>query len=79
VEEFKKGSSKWIKSKGTEYEKFFWQAGYGAFSVSQSDRQRVTDYIRGQFQHHRTERFEDEFRKFLPKYEIDYDERYVWD
>src|SRR5262245_53752422 len=79
IEEVKKGSSKWIKTQGREFANFFWQAGYGAFSVSQSNAPAVTKYIERQEAHHRKIGFQDEFRSFLRRYEIDYDERYVWD
>ena len=79
VEEVKKGSSKWIKSKGPEFALFFWQAGYGAFSVSQSNVVAVKNYIENQETHHRKVGFQDELRGFLRKPEIEYDERYVWD
>ena len=79
VEEVKKGSSKWIKSKGSDFATFFWQAGYGAFSVSQSNISSVKRYIGNQETHHRGLGFQDEFRAFLKKHGIDYDERYVWD
>lgn len=79
VEEIKKGSSKWIKTQGGEFQKFAWQAGYGAFSVSQSNVPAVKKYIENQAVHHRRTTFQDEFRAFLRKYEIEYDERYVWD
>ena len=79
VEEVKKGSSKWIKTKGPQFAKFYWQAGYGAFSVSQSNVPVVRKYIENQEAHHRKLGFQDEFRAFLRKYEIEFDERYVWD
>ena len=79
VEEVKKSSSKWIKTKGPGLENFFWQAGYGAFSVSQSNVPTVKRYIENQEAHHRKVGFQDEFRAFLRKYEIEYDELYVWD
>lgn len=79
IEEFKKSSSKWVKTKGQQYESFYWQNGYGAFSVSQSDADRVIKYIETQEEHHRKTSFEEEFRAFLKKYQVRYDERYVWD
>jgi len=72
-------SSKWIKTKGTEFAAFHWQAGYGAFSVSQSHADEVVRYIEDQVEHHRRTTFQDEYRKFLARYEIAYDERYAWD
>src|SRR6266536_6152273 len=79
VYEVKRSSSKWIKTQGPGYKKFYWQSGYGAFSVSQSHVEQVRRYIAGQERHHRKVTFQDEFREFLRRYEIDYDERYVWD
>jgi hypothetical protein len=59
--------------------KFSWQTGYGAFSVSESNVGAVADYIREQEEHHRVKTFHEEFREFISKNKIDYDERYVWD
>ena len=77
VEEVKKSSSKWAKPNGSP--EFYWQAGYGAFSVSASSEEKVVDYIRRQGEHHRATTFQDEYRKFLRKHRIEWDERYVWD
>lgn len=79
VREIKRTSSAWIKTVERRYSKFHWQAGYGAFSVSQSHVSQVEHYIMRQEQHHKRKTFQDEFRAFLKKYEIEYDERYVWD
>jgi REP-associated tyrosine transposase len=79
VEQVKTGSSKWIKTKGQEFRNFHWQRGYGAFSIGQSNVTELKRYIRNQKQHHRRIGFQDEYRKFLKRYEIDFDERYVWD
>jgi putative transposase len=79
VEEVKKPSSKWIKSQGPGLAKFAWQAGYGAFSVSESNAAQVAHYISTQEEHHRKTSFQDEFRKFLRKHKIEFDERYLWD
>ncbi|NOY42947.1 MAG: IS200/IS605 family transposase [Planctomycetes bacterium] len=75
----KANSSRWIKSKGSHVENFSWQNGYGVFSVGQSQLDSLKKYIAGQREHHRRETFQDEFRKLLFKYQVDYDERYVWD
>ena len=75
----KRSTSKWVKGQEASLRKFHWQEGYGAFSVSQSDVERVERYILNQEAHHRRKTFKDEFREFLRKYKIDYDERYVWD
>lgn len=79
VEEIKKNSSKWLKTKGEAFQSFYWQNGYGGFSVSQSDTDAVIRYIEKQEEHHRKMTFQEEYRKFLEKYRIPYDERYVWD
>jgi putative transposase len=79
VEEVKTGSSKWIKTKGREFRNFHWQKGYGAFSIGQSNVASLKRYILSQKNHHQRRTFQDEYRKFLKAYEIDYDERYVWD
>ena len=79
VKEIKRTSSAWIKTVERRYSKFHWQNGYGAFSVSQSHVSQVRNYILHQEQHHRRKTFQDEFRAFLKRYEIEYDERYLWD
>ena len=79
VEEVKTESSKWIKTKGREFRNFHWQSGYGAFSIGQSQAPTVKRYIARQKEHHRRVTFQDEYRKFLKAYDIEYDERYVWD
>ena len=79
VMELKRGTSKWLKEQGPQYQSFYWQAGFGAFSVSQSGIESVTDYIAKQAEHHRERTFQDEFRALLIRHEIEFDERYVWD
>jgi len=79
VEELKKNSSKWIKTKSGRYAGFHWQNGYGAFSVSQSNVKTVEEYIANQGEHHRCKTFQEEYREFLNKYAMVFDERYVWD
>jgi putative transposase len=79
VEDVKKSSSKWLKSKSPRMGNFAWQAGYGAFSVSESNVPSVVHYIRGQQEHHRIKSFQEEYREFLEKHGIEYDEKYVWD
>jgi putative transposase len=79
VGEIKRESSKWVKTKGKMLGKFAWQSGYGAFSVSQSEVERVRAYIAGQQEHHRIRTFQDEYRAFLRENGVEYDERYVWD
>src|SRR5262245_52267700 len=72
VEEVKKGSSKWIKTKGKDFANFYWQNGYGAFSMSQSNVPAVQRYIATQEEHHRRVTFQDEFRAFLKKHDVEY-------
>jgi putative transposase len=80
VEEVKKGSSKWMKSEaGTSKQEFQWQAGYAAFSVSQSNVEEVRKYIENQADHHRRMTFQDELRALFQRHGIEFDERYVWD
>ncbi len=79
LEEIKKQSSKWIKTKGEKYSKFYWQRGYGIFSVNPAEIDVVEKYIRNQREHHLNMTFKEEFRKFLKKYNVEYDERYVWE
>lgn len=79
LEELKSHSSKWIKTKGEAYKNFYWQNGYGAFSVNPSQVENVIAYITNQHEHHRKKTFQDEYRDFMKKYHVDYDERYVWD
>ncbi len=79
IEEVKKSSSKWIKTKGPAYKNFYWQNGYGAFSIGQSGVEKLKRYIAKQKDHHQKQTFQDEYRAFLELYNIEYDERYVWD
>jgi REP element-mobilizing transposase RayT len=79
IKEVKRGSSLWIKTKDADLQDFSWQAGYGIFSIGFSQIAPVRDYIAGQEEHHRKTSFQDEFRQLLRRYEIEFDERYVWD
>lgn len=65
VEEVKRSSSKWMKAQDAAFAGFYWQNGYGAFSVSQSHVAEVRRYIDTQAEHHRAMTFQDEFRLFL--------------
>lgn len=71
-------SSKWMKEEGG-VAGFAWQAGYGAFSVSASQLEVVAQNIRQQKEHHATRTFQEEFRALLERYQINYNEAYVWD
>jgi putative transposase len=77
VEEIKKESSKWAKVH--VHPDFYWQNGYGVFSVSPSNVPQVEEYIADQERHHHKMTFQDEFREILRKHGIEWDERYVWD
>jgi putative transposase len=79
VQEIKTGTSAWLKKQSPMYVNFHWQNGYAAFSVSQSGVPDVRIYIRNQREHHRQMTFQDEVREILRRYEIEFDERYVWD
>lgn len=79
VEEIKKGSSKWMKTQGNAYQDFAWQNGYGAFSIGQSNVDALRAYIQNQRRHHQQFSFQDEFRNFLKKYQVKFDEKYIWD
>lgn len=79
VKEVKRGSSLWLKAKSPDLQGFAWQNGYGIFSIGNSQVETVRNYIAGQEEHHRKVSFQDEFREFLKRYEIEFDERYVWD
>ena len=79
IEEVKKSSSKWAKTKGIRYRNFYWQNGYGAFSIGQSNVEAVKNYIARQKIHHQKKSLKEEFLQLLKKYKIEYDERYLWD
>jgi len=78
MEELKKSSSKWIKTKGAAFRAFGWQDGYGAFSIGESNVPALKRYIAGQKERHKRQTFEEEFVALLKKYRIEYDERYLW-
>lgn len=79
IEEIKSHSSSWFKTKDESLKNFYWQSGYGAFSVNPSEIEIVVKYIENQKEHHSKISFQDEYRLFLRKYIVEYDERYVWD
>ncbi len=79
IRDLKKESSKWIKTRDGVPSTFRWQEGYGAFSISPSHVDALREYIANQETHHRRETFQDEYRRLLDKYGIEFDERYVWD
>ena len=79
VKEIKTGSSKWVHRYQPGNDAFAWQRGYGIFSISPADKPKVVNYIRNQAEHHKTMTFQDEFRRLLGIYVVEYDEAYVWD
>ena len=76
IKGIKTRSSKWAKA---HHDQFYWQEGYGAFSVNPTQTDKVVEYINGQAEHHSKKSFQEEYRGFLKKYNVEYDERYVWD
>jgi len=79
VKEVKRASSLWLKTRGRDLHDFAWQNGYGVFSIGFSQIEAARKYIAGQEEHHRKVSFQDEFRELLHRYEMEFDERYVWD
>ena len=79
VEEIKRNSSRWIKTLGQEYECFAWQGGYAVFSVSESLINKTIEYVINQKEHHKKLSFKEEYIQILKLYNIDYDERYVFE
>jgi putative transposase len=79
VMEVKRATSKWLKTNGPEFANFHLQAGYGAFSIGQSGITEASAYIAHQAEHQSKRTFEDELRALLKHYELEFDERYLWD
>ena len=79
VIEVKRAISKWLKTNGAEFANFHWKAGYGAFSIGQSGVAEATAYIVNQPKHHHKRSFDEELRTLLKLYELEIDERYLWD
>lgn len=78
MQDIKGSSSKWINERKFTKQKFEWQEGYGAFSYSKSQASKVIGYIQNQEAHHRKTRFSDEYRAFLDKFEVSFNERYLF-
>jgi REP element-mobilizing transposase RayT len=77
VQDIKQTSSRWIhETLGVK--NFAWQQGYGAFTVSISNRDAVKEYIANQAEHHQTKTFQEEYVAFLKKHHVKYDEKYLW-
>ena len=79
IRDVKSGSSKWIKQQNPRLRDFEWQTGYGAFSISPTHLIMLKQYIANQMEHHHKESLQDELRRLFRKYDVNYDERYVWD
>jgi hypothetical protein len=75
MQEIKANSSRWLRETSAEFQ---WQEGYGAFSVSQSQRQVVVDYIASQAQHHQKHSYEEEFLALLKNSGVQYDPRFIF-
>jgi putative transposase len=78
VEEIKRHSSRWIKTKDTHYANFKWQGGYAGFSVSESVLPIIKRYIENQEEHHKKINYKEEYLMFLREYGIEFDEKYLW-
>ena len=78
MQDIKGDSSKWINENKFTKERFSWQEGYGAFSYSKSHVKNVINYIKNQEEHHKKKTFLEEYNDFLKKFDVDYDERYVF-
>lgn len=79
IGDIKRDCSTWIKKQNAKFGDFYWQKGYGAFSVGQSQVEVLIKYIKRQKEHHAKQDYKDELRALLMKYEINYDEQYIWD
>ncbi len=79
IGDIKRDSSSWVKKQDREFSQFYWQEGYGAFSVGQTEDELVIKYIKNQKEHHKNKDYKSELRGFLKKYKVEYDEKYVWD
>ena len=77
AEEIKKSSSKWLKTKGEHYSNFYWQDGYGGFSVSKFGINEVKEYIMNQKKHHEKVSFMDEYKDLLKAHGIPFEDRYL--
>ena len=79
VRDIKNNSSNFINEKRLVKGRFLWQEGYGAFSYSHSHIQNVYDYILNQEEHHRKKTFKEEYIDFLKQFEIEYNEKYLFE
>jgi REP element-mobilizing transposase RayT len=79
IEVIKTPSSKWVKTKGNQYLNFYWQDGYGAFTVSPYEVKKIRNYIDNQYEHHRKKTFKEEYLEFLKENDVEFNEKYLWD
>jgi putative transposase len=79
VGQLKKSSNDWLRNRDSQFRDFYWQGGYGVLSESQSVVEEVRAHICNQREHHKQISFQDEFRALLKRYEMEFDERYVWE
>lgn len=79
VQEIKRASSKWIKTRGTQYNNFYWQDGYAVFSVYAKSLPIVEKYIQNQRAHHSRVKYKREFRSLMKEIDQEFDEQYVWE
>ena len=78
LEDIKRNSSRWIKTKDDHYQSFAWQGGYSGYSVSQSKVEVVERYIQNQKEHHKHQTFREEYIQFLKENGVEYNEEYLW-
>lgn len=78
MQDIKGSSSKWINQKKLVHGRFSWQEGYGAFSYSKSQLPRAINYIKNQQRHHQKQSFKEEYQKILEKFEVDFEEQYIF-
>jgi REP element-mobilizing transposase RayT len=79
AKQIKTSSTHWLKRQKKNFAGFAWQRGYGVFSIGKSQLPALIRYIENQEEHHRRRSFQSEFRTILKRYDVEFDERYVWD
>ena len=79
LEHVKKSSSQWMRNNDPHNRYFSWQAGYGVFSLGQSQLEVLVHYIDNQKEHHERKTYKEELLELLNKYQVAYDEKYLWD
>ncbi len=78
VKDIKVSSNLWIKESGLFPDFEEWQSGYGAFTYSEREKEKIINYIKNQKEHHKKENFEDEYKNLLKTHGIEFDEKYLW-